>query len=214
MAPIPVDNNLVAEIDPKSKPDSKYWTKANIALTIVFALVFLAVCLASLVFWLHRRNEKKKLDNRKSDTAGLLVNEDKTSMFSRIRASSVTLYVDSEAEAHSKRASTETMNLVPLQVTPVEEIKNPIGDNMESSGTGVSSVSRQTNATLSTMVLSPMLSPVLSPTSPSQGGDLGVRPTGRARSTSTVSQRARYYESTPTNVAMPPIPKIVHTLSD
>lgn len=215
MAPIPVDNNLVAETDRNPKPDSGYWTKANIALTAVFALIFLAICLASLVFWLHRRNEKKKLDNRKSDTAGLLANEDKTSMFSRVRASSVTLYVDSETEARNKRSSTETMNLVPLQVTPAEEVRDPIGDNTESSGTGVSSVSRQSNATLSTMVLSPMLSPVLSPTSSSgDGGDLGVRPSGRARSTSTASQRARYYESTPTNIAMPPIPKIVHTLSD
>ena len=64
MAPIPVDNNLVAETDQNPKPDSGYWTKANIALTAVFALIFLAICLASLVFWLHRRNEKKKLDNR------------------------------------------------------------------------------------------------------------------------------------------------------
>jgi hypothetical protein len=215
MAPIPVDNNLVADTDLKSKLDSGYWTKANIALTAVFVLVFLAICIASLLFWLHRRNEKKKLDHRRSDKAGLLANEDKTSMFSRIRASSVTLYVDSEAEARNKRSSTETMNLVPLQVTPVEEVRDPIANNTESSGTGVSSVSRQSNATLSTMVLSPMLSPVLTPISPScQEGDLGVRPSGRARSTSTASQRARYYESTPTNVTMPPIPKIVHTSSD
>jgi hypothetical protein len=136
-------------------------------------------------------------------------------MFSRIRASSVTLYVDSEAEARNKRSSTETMHLVPLQVTPVEEVRDPIGDNTESSGTGVSSVSRQSNATLSTMMLSPMPSPALSPVSPSsEEGDLGVRPSGRARSTSTASQRARYYESTPTNIAMPPIPKIVHTSSE
>ncbi|CAN9106887.1 hypothetical protein CUC08_Gglean007560 [Alternaria sp. MG1] len=142
MAPIPVDNNLVAETDQNPKPDSGYWTKANIALTAVFALIFLAICLASLVFWLHRRNEKKKLDNRKSDTAGLLANEDKTSMFSRVRASSVTLYVDSETEARNKRSSTETMNLVPLQVTPAEEVRDPIGDNTESSGTGPDAESR------------------------------------------------------------------------
>ncbi|KAL1792010.1 hypothetical protein ACET3X_009761 [Alternaria dauci] len=215
MVPIPVDNNLVAETGLKSKPDSGYWTNANIALTAVFALIFLAICLALLAFWLHRRNEKKKLDSRKSDTAGLLANEDRTSMFSRVRASSVTLYVDSETEARNKRSSTETTNLVPLQVTPVEEARDPISNNAESSGTGVSSISRTSHATLSTVVLSPMLSPVLSPTpSSGDGGDLGVRPSGRARSTSTASQRARYYESTPTNVEMPPIPKIVHSVSD
>jgi cbb3-type cytochrome oxidase subunit 3 len=206
MSPIPVDNNLVADTDLNPKPYSGYWTKTNIALTTVFALIFLAICLACLFFWLHRRSEKKKLDNRKSDTAGLLANEDKTSMFSRVRASSVTLYVDSEADARNKRSSTDTMHLVPLQVTPVEEANDPIGDNTESSGTGVSSLSRQSNATLSTMMLSP-----ISPNG--EEGDMGLRPAGRARSTSTASQRARYYESTPT-IAMPQIPKIIHTTSE
>jgi hypothetical protein len=43
---------------------------------------------------------------------------------------------------------------------------------------------------------------------------MGIRPSGRARSTSTASQRARYYETTPTNVEMPSIPKIVRHSSD
>jgi cbb3-type cytochrome oxidase subunit 3 len=206
MAPIPVDNNLVADADSKPTSDRRYWTKSHIALTIVFALIFLAICLASLFFWLHRRSEKKKLDKRKSDTAGLLANEDKTSMFSRVRASSVTLYVDSEADAHNKRPSMDTMRLVPLQVTPVEEARDPMSDNTESSGTGVSSVSRQSNATLSSVMLSP-----ISPGG--EGGDMGLRPAGRARSTSTASQKARYYESTPT-IAMPQVPKIIHTTTD
>ncbi|EFQ89950.1 hypothetical protein CFE70_001994 [Pyrenophora teres f. teres 0-1] len=207
MAPIPVDNNLNANTDLKAKPDSKYWTKANIALTIVISLVFLAVILFAIIFLLHRLHEKKKLANRKSDTAGLLANEDKTNnMFSRHRASSVTLYVDSEADARNKRSSTETMHLVPLQVTPVEEARDPIDDSTESSssGSGVSSLSRQSNLTVSSMLLSPMSSTADSD-----------RPSGRPRSTSTTStrsQRARYYETTPA-VDMPQIPKIVHTMS-
>ncbi|EDU40300.1 hypothetical protein PtrSN002B_001294 [Pyrenophora tritici-repentis] len=205
MVPIPADNNLNANTDLNAKPDSKYWTKANIALTIVFSLVVLAVILFAILFLLYRRHEKKKLANRKSDTAGLLANEDKTNnMFSRHRASSVTLYVDSEADARNKRSSTDTMHLVPLQVTPVEEVMDPIGSSMESSGSGVSSLSRQSNLTVSSMLLSPV--------SPTADND---RPSGRPRSTSTTStrsQRARYYETTPT-VEMPQIPKIVHTIS-
>jgi hypothetical protein len=207
MAPVPVDNNLNANSDLTPKKDSTYWTKANIALTIVFGLVFLGIAAAALLFFLHRRSEKKKLDKRKSDKAGLLANEDKTHMFSRHRASSVTLYVDSETDVRNKRSSTDTMHLIPLQITPVEETRDTIGEHTESAGTGVSSVSRQSNATLSTMMLSP-----ISPNG--DEGDLGIRPSGRARSTSTASQRARYYETTPTNVEMPPIPKIVRISSD
>ncbi|RMZ68996.1 hypothetical protein GMOD_00002900 [Pyrenophora seminiperda CCB06] len=206
MVPIPVDSNLNANGDLKPKPDSKYWTKANIALSVVFSVVILAVILFAVLFLLHQRHEKKKLANRKSDTAGLLANEDKTnSMFSRHRASSVTLYVDSEADARNKRSSTDTMQLVPLQVTPVDEACDPIGYSTESSGSGVSSLSRQSNLPVSSILLSPV--------SPSVDGD---RPSGRPRSTSTTStrsQRARYYDTTPT-VEMPQIPKIVHTLSD
>jgi cbb3-type cytochrome oxidase subunit 3 len=207
MAPIPVDNNLNANTDLTPKKDSTYWTKANIALTTVFGLVFLGIALAALIFFLHRRKQKKKLDNRKSDKAGLLADEDKTHMFSRHRASSVTLYVDHEADARNKRSSTDTMHLIPLQITPVDEARDPIGDNTESAGTGVSSASRLSNATLSTLMLS-----TISPSG--DEGDLGMRPSGRARSTSTASQRARYYETTPTNVEMPPIPKIVRIPSD
>ena len=206
MAPIPVDNTLNPNTDATPKPDSKYWTKTNIAITIVFSLVVLAVFLLAVLFLLHRRHEKKKLATRKSDTAGLLANEDKTNnMFSRHRANSVTLYVDSEADARNKRSSTDTMHLVPLQVTPVDEASDPIGESTESSGSGVSSVSRHSNLTVSSLLLSPL--------SPSADGD---RPTGRPRSTSTTStrsQRARYYEATPT-AEMPQIPKIVHTLSE
>jgi hypothetical protein len=202
-----MDNNPDANADHTAKPDSKYWTKANIALTTVFALTFLGTFLAALLLYLRRRAQKKIINNQNSDKAGLLADEDKTSMFSRHRASSVTLYVDSEADARNKRSSTDTMHLIPLQPTPANEVRDPIGNNTQSAGSGVSATSQQSNTTLSTMLLSPI--------SPSvEEGDLGTRPTGRARSTSTASQRARYYETTPMDVEMPPIPKIVHTSSD
>jgi hypothetical protein len=206
MAPIP-DNNLIAEPDHKKEPSPGYWSKANIALTIVFGLVSLAIILASILFFLHRRAEKKKLEHRKSDKAGLLANEDKTNMFSRNRGSSLTLYVDSETDARNKRSSADTMHLVPLQVTPVEETRDPIAATTNSAGSGISALSRQSNGTLSTMMLSPIGS------TSGEDGDLSVRPAGRARSTSTASQRARYYETTLMNEAMPPVPMIVHTAS-
>lgn len=207
MAPTPVGDNLNAEPSSRPKPQ-KYWTKANIATTTVFSVLTLGVIIAVLSFILYRHHQKKKRETQKSDKAGLLANEDKTSMFSRHRASSVTLYVDSEADAHSKRASTDTMSLVPLHVTPVEESRDPMNNNSTSTGSGVSAMSRSTNnTTLSSMLLSPM--------SPgAEEGDLGIRPSGRPRSTSTASQRARYYEATPMNIEMPPIPKIIRTPSD
>lgn len=211
MAPTPVsDKPLLAEPTSTVKPHENYWSKANIAVTIVFGLLALAICLLLLVFYLHRRREKRKEANRKSDRAGLLAHEDKTNMFSKERHSSVTLYVDTETDARSKRISQESMNLVPLQVTPHEETRDPIAHNdttTTSNGTGVSSLSQVSTNTASTMMLSPI-------SSGDEEGDLSIRASARPRSTSTVSQRARYYDTTPTNVEMPPIPKIVHTPSD
>jgi hypothetical protein len=209
MAPTPVDENLlVPEATSTPKPDEGYWTKNNIAVTIVFALLALAIALLLLAFYLRRRIEQKKNANRRSDHARLLDHEDKSSMFSRERHSSVTLYVDSEnADAQSRRVSQDSMPLVALQITPLEEVHDPmsrIDTSAASNGSGVSRLSTNTTSTL-----------VLSPISPSlEEGDLSVRTSGRPRSTSTASQRARYYESTPVNVDMPPIPKIVRTPSD
>ncbi|EOA82048.1 hypothetical protein ACJQWK_05586 [Exserohilum turcicum] len=220
MAPIPPDTNmnLNGELKDKHRP---YWTKVNIALTAVFAILFLALFLGALSFCLyHRYQKKKQLNKRKSDSAGLLANEDKTSMFSSNRASSVTLYVDSDADARNKRSSTDTMHLVPLQVTPpVEEIRDPIGENNNSnssnnnnsnnnlvlnttsSGSGVSSISGQTNTT--------HLSPI-SRTAEHFDTD-SIRPSGRPRSISTTSGRSRYYERMSIDTDMPSVPKIVHT---
>lgn len=218
MAPIPEDIESV--LDPQStspeKKDDTYWTKPNIAVTAVFALLALVIAIALLVFFLRHRAEKKKTANRKSDRAGLLEHEDKTSMFSRERHSSVTLYVDSEAEAQNKRISQDTLSLVPLHATSVEETPDPLNSNNRtntdttitaSNGSGISAISRLSSNTASTLMLSPI--------SPSgDDGDLSIRSSGRPRSTSTASQRARYYESTPINTDMPPIPKIVRTISD
>jgi len=204
MAPTPADDNpipndetsLFADPTAAPKPEAKYWTKANIAFTAIFALLSLIIFVILLSFYLRRRSHKNKHANRKSDKAALLQDEDKTSMFSRDRHSSVTLYVDEESEARRKRASSDTISLIPLQVTPVEDTHDAMETTAASNGSGVSAMSR-----LSTMMLSPI--------SPNEDGDLSVRPGGRPRSTSTASQRARYYESTPFDVERQPVPIIV-----
>jgi hypothetical protein len=214
MAPTPTENNdindnnnLAADPAATAKPDEGYWTKANIAFTAVFALLSLIVFIVLLVFYLRRRSHKMKRVHPKSDKAGLLAHEDKTSMFSRERHSSVTLYVDSEANTLNKRASQDTISLIPLQVTPLEEIHDPISRTNTttiSNGSGVSAISRLSSSAM-----------MLSPVSPSgEEGDMGIRPSGRPRSTSTTSQKARYYDTTPTDIEMPPIPTIVHTPSN
>jgi hypothetical protein len=212
MAPTPVEvsNNLAADPSATAKPDEGYWTKANIAVTAVFALLALTIFAVLIIFYLRHRSQKKKLAHRKSDKAGLLENEDKTNMFSSTRHSSVTLYVDEETEARNKRrASQDPVPLVPLHITPVEEIHNPMDlpSTTASNGSGVSAISRLSTNTASTMMLSPV--------SPSgKEGDLSIRQYGRPRSTSTTSQKARYYETTPTDPRAPQIPTIIRTTSD
>lgn len=207
MVPTPTNDDTAADPTTSPTPKPGYWTKANIAVTSVFALLTLGVILALLAFYLHRQLQKKKRAGLHSDRAGLLDNEDKSSMFSRNRESSVTLYVDSEADAQNKRISQDNLNLVPLHITPVEPSRDPMLGHRGSTGSGVSMMSRTTNTnTVNSMMLSPV--------SPSgEEGDMGIRPSGRPRSTSSASQRARYYESTPSNYEMPPIPKIVRTPS-
>jgi hypothetical protein len=216
MAPTPTDDNtnLLADPTATAKPDEGYWTKANIAVTAVFALLALTIFIVLLVFYFRRRSQKKKLVHHKSDKAGLLENEDKTSMFSRGRHSSVTLYVDEEADARNKGSSQDTISLVPLRTTPVEESYNPLEhtaitttSTTASNGSGVSAMSRLSSNTASTMMLSPI-------SHDTDDGDLSIRPSGRPRSTSTASQRARYYEATPTDLERPPIPTIIRTPSD
>jgi hypothetical protein len=212
MAPTPTNDTPTDSLSVDStgapKADVGYWTKANIAVTAVFALLALTIFVILLAFYLRRRSHKKKHAHRKSDKAALLQHEDKSTMFStRERHSSVTLYVDEENEARRKRASQDTISLIPLQITPIEEMHDPITETTTASnGSGVSALSRLSTNTMSTMMLSPI--------SPSEEGDLSVRQSGRPRSTSTASQRARYYETTPTDVERPPVPIIVKTVSD
>jgi hypothetical protein len=206
MAPTPsTDTNLTA--NPTVQPAPKYWTKANIAVTAVCAFLILAIFLVLLAFVYYRRAQRKRHLNTTSDKAALLQQEDKTNMFSRERHSSVTLYVDTEADNARKRASTDTMSLTPLQITPLEEVRDPLSTAAASSGSGVSALSRLSTNTVSTLLLSP-----ISPGA--EEGDLGLRVEGRPRSTSTASQRARYYESVGGDVEMRDIPRIVRTLED
>jgi hypothetical protein len=208
MAPTPVEenNNLIADPTTTPKPNEGYWTKSNIAVTIVFALLALVFLVLLLAFYFRRRSHKKQLAHLKSDKAGLLANEDKTSMFSSTRHSSVTVYVDEEG---NKQTTQEGVSLVPLRSTPVEEVQNPVDTPTATTsiGSGVSAMSRLSTNTASTMMLSP-----ISPNG--EEGDLSVRQYGRPRSTSTTSQKARFYETTPTNPASVQIPIIVRTLSD
>jgi hypothetical protein len=208
MAPIPAEdnNNLIADPTATPKPDEGYWTKSNIAVTAVFALLALTFFILLLVFYIRRRSQKKKLASLKSDKAGLLANEDKTNMFSSSRHSSVTVYVDEEG---NRQTTQDGVSLVPLQITPADEVQNPMDTPTAttSNGSGVSALSRLSTNTANTMMLSPI--------SPSgEDGDLSVRQYGRPRSTSTTSQKARYYETTPTDPKSVQIPIIVRTLSD
>jgi hypothetical protein len=215
MAPVPADDTVVSTGSLKAQPNTTYWTKANIISTIVFIIVSVLILACILFFFLYRRHENKKLSKRKSDTAGLLANEDKTSMFSRDRASSVTLYVDSDAAARNNRPSIETMSLVPLHITPAEEASDPIVvRDAASTGSGVSSMTRLSTGTQSTVMLSPVLRSAeeldMGLRTATAGGATAVAG-GRPRSTSTASQRSRYYERTSLSVDMPEVPKIVHT---
>ncbi|KAH8731047.1 hypothetical protein GQ44DRAFT_605506 [Phaeosphaeriaceae sp. PMI808] len=230
MPPTPTEDTDNAAVGPTSTaiPNQPYWTKSTIGVTAVFALLALAIIVLLLVFYLRRQSDKKKKrEHHQSARAGLLDNEDKTSMFSRDRHSSVTLYVDSEAEAQSKTTSQESFSLLPLQITPVEQIHDPmnrtipttasngsgvsvisrLGSHGTSNGSGISGISRLSSNTANNMMLSP-----ISPNG--DEGDLSIRPSGRPRSVSSVSVKARYYEATPTNVDIPPIPRIVRIPSD
>ncbi|KAJ5058954.1 hypothetical protein J3E72DRAFT_230487 [Bipolaris maydis] len=204
MAPTPADTTPEA-LSPtptgslKSKPTTTYWTKANIISTTIFIIICVLLLAGALSLFLYRRHQTKKLATQKPDAAALLApNKDKENMFSRDRASSVTLYVDSDADDRRKRASTDTMHLVPLHITPMEEHQDPLAAGL-ATGPGRSSVSATSSSGSQGSVL---LSPV--------DGEAGVRSVGRPRSTSTASTRSRYYERVDGG-EMPQVPRIVHT---
>ncbi|KAF2652873.1 hypothetical protein K491DRAFT_566848, partial [Lophiostoma macrostomum CBS 122681] len=126
--------------------------------------------------------------------------DEKSSMFSRERGSSVSIYVDPGSV--DRRASMES--LIPLHITSAEDVHNSTDE--ASYGSGVSGISSRYSETTSGS-----LGVRAIPIPESAGSDLGTRPaTGRARSTSTASMR--YYEQNAIDPT-PQIPKIVHTMS-
>ncbi|EUC46422.1 hypothetical protein COCMIDRAFT_92786 [Bipolaris oryzae ATCC 44560] len=221
MAPTPESPSPEASPTPtgslKSQTPKTYWTKANIISTTIFIIICVLLLIGALSLFLYRRRQTKKHAAQKPDAAALLPDKDKANMFSRDRASSVTLYVDSlyvdsDADDRRKRTSTDTMHLVPLHITPVEEARDPLAglsagpgravttDRAVSVGSSVSAVSSRTSQG----------SVLLSPVGLGEDADAGVRSVGRPRSTSTASTRSRYYERADVG-GMPEVPRIVHT---
>lgn len=188
----------------------------SIVAIAVFIFFGLGFAITITAFIIHRRRERNKLppENRptsyhpfrtNSAKSSLLANQaptpedDKSSMFSRDR-SSVSLYLDTDVH-DTRRKSVDTVPLIPLQITPAEDVHDPL-DRTTSVGSGISSRSRHS------------LSPI-GPITDEQ--DLGSRRT-RPRSTSAAS---RYYESmsplrenNPASISPPQVPKIVHTPSE
>ncbi|KAF2866808.1 hypothetical protein BDV95DRAFT_611480 [Massariosphaeria phaeospora] len=236
MAPHPLnaegqtDNANKDPTPPPPNSSGKWGTPAIVAVSIfaVFALVFTT----TMVLWyLHRRAAKAKLPpshrqssyrpfrSSSSAKAGLLANaaptpeDDKSNMFTRHRGSSVSLYVDTEMhDARNKRASMDTVSLIPLHVTPaldkttLDRERSPIEDQNLNTVSGLSRASSRYSVGGS-LALSP-LSPMLD-----ADGDLGNVKT-RPRSTSAASQR--YYDRKSSEGAVPSqvqIPTIVHTTS-
>lgn len=191
MAPTPVDNVLSANPTSTSKLEKSYWNVPNIALTAVASALVVGVILAAIGFFIYRHRQKKQLTQTIPAKEGLLAGDErKSSMFSRERVSNVTVYIDhAETDTAYKRVSQETALLVPLHINT----QAPAA----SAGSGVSAMSRNSNSTLGTMMLSPVSE--------------GSRPSGRPRSTSTSS--VRYYAVTPTDNTIP-VPKIVRTTLD
>jgi hypothetical protein len=130
-------------------------------------------------------------------------------MFSRdSRHSSVNLYVDESHAVEGTKKSVETQSLIPLHVSPIEDLRgeDPMDRAAGSNGSGVSSNSRNSSRFSTT----------------SSGGSLGLsaipvpgqqlnleRPKGTRRLSS-----ARYYEvGTAVAPPVPMIPKIVHSMS-
>lgn len=192
MAPTPVNNNLSAEPSATEKPEQNYWKPANIAFTAVVSALALGIVLAVIAFFIYRHRQHKKNAQITPVEEGLLEGDErKSSMFSRERVSSVTVYVDNaNTDTAYERVNQEPTPLAPLHINT--QTPTPAG----SAGSGVSSLSRNSNSTLGTMMLSPVSE--------------GSRPS-RPRSTSTSS--VRYYAVIPTDNTIP-VPKIVRTGSD
>ncbi|KAJ4296537.1 hypothetical protein N0V90_006582 [Kalmusia sp. IMI 367209] len=153
MAPIPANDQPADQ--PSSKPEEKSsqgWSTPTIVVGAVFLFLLVAFIITLVAFYFHKRSLRKKLPaehrskpyrpfrTESTDKSALLADvktpdEERSSMFSRER-SSVSLYVD--AEPVDKRASMETVSLIPLHVTPAERQDSLTGQI--SNGSGVSGV--------------------------------------------------------------------------
>ena len=214
MAPTPSDAQpSAAPVDSPTPTNS--WSTGAIVVAAVFGFILVCLIATAITFCIRKRKARSKLPPQhqrpsyhpfrtvSSDRKGLLENqapspdEDKTTMFSRDRSrSSVSLYVP--AEVMERRPSLEQVSLIPLHVTPAEEVQDPVSA-AGSNGSGVSKSSKGSRISLG-------LSPVHT-----NDNSTSV-PKTRPRSTSTTS--VRYYSGTSSdNSSIPQIPKIVHTAS-
>ncbi|KAH6615249.1 hypothetical protein C7974DRAFT_61729 [Boeremia exigua] len=192
MAPTPVNNSLTAEPSATSKSDGNYWKPGNIAFTVVASVLALGVVIGVIAFMVYKHRQKKKMVQSIPAKESLLEGDErKSSMFSRERASSVTVYVDhTDHDTAYQGANPEPAQLPSLHVTT--QSPAPVA----SVGSGVSAMSRNSNNSLATMMLSP-----------ASDSSRVTRP----RSTSASS--VRYYAVTPIDTTIP-VPKIVRTTSD
>ena len=212
MAPTPANNGFPADPTSTLNPASPYWTTANITFTVIASVFTFCVLLGAVAFIIHRRRQQAKLAQMSSVKAGLLSGEErKSSMFSRERQSSLTVYVDSETDNSYKGAGHEPAPLVPLHIaTPYTDSGLPV----LSTGSGVSSISRSSRSSSGSSRVSSGSSvglQHLSPISDMEEINMGPSQSGRPRSTSGSS--VRYYSKTPTDTTIP-VPKIVHTMTD
>lgn len=182
MAPTPVENKLPAEPSTTSGPDEGYWSTGNIAMTAVAAAFILGVVLAIVAFLVHRRRQYKKLAQSIPAKESLLASEErKSNMFSRARASSVTVYVDNApTETSHNPISPDPAPLVPLHINTQIPVPSASTDS------GISSLSRNSRSSLGSTMLSPA----------SEGPGVS-----RPRSTSYSS--LRYYAVTPADATVP-----------
>jgi hypothetical protein len=217
MAPTPVDTQPKAP-EQTGEANKGGLSTASIVGIAFFAFFAVALGITFIAYYFHKRSERNKLPPEKrpasyhpfrtnSAKSSLLANaapspeDDKSSMFSRDRNSSLSLYVDTDS--HDRRHSTDTVSLIPLHVTPAEEDHDPF-NRMDSVGSGVSRYSTTSSGGSLGVRQIPVPEEVAE-------RDLGVRPQTRARSTSSAS--ARYYESNSPLESHPQIPKIVTTPS-
>ncbi|KAF2182252.1 hypothetical protein K469DRAFT_691477 [Zopfia rhizophila CBS 207.26] len=225
MAPTPADDAPLSPPSPSSSEPAKqgFWGTATIVSVAIFGFFIIAFAITLTAYCLHKRAQRKKLPpshrgstyrpfRTNSTESGLLANvaptpeaDERSSMFSKDRSSSVSLYIPEEHG--DRRQSMETVSLIPLHITHAEEIRDPM-DRMNSTGSGVSDLSRGSSRISSNTSGSLGIRNLPIPEEALEA-DPGVRRM-RPRSTSTAS--VRYYEMNAREPA-PEVPTILHTPS-